>query len=149
MKRFALVALVALALPTQAFAHATLYLTQPAFKQRLAASPARIVLHFDQGVKAFPDSIKVLTASGRVVSGTAGAGASANDVVVPVRRLAKGGYTVRWHALSADGHSIGGVFTFGNAPRCRVARGRWPLAERPDCKGHKPIPATRRRRRHA
>jgi copper transport protein len=113
MRRFALVALVALALPAQAFAHATLYLTQPAFKQRLAASPARILLHFDQGVKAFPDSIKVLTASGRVVSGTAGAGASANDVVVPVRRLAKGGYTVRWHALSADGHSIGGVFTFG------------------------------------
>ena len=33
--------------------------------------------------------------------------------------LAKGAYTVRWHAMSGDGHVVSGVFTFGvraNAP---------------------------------
>jgi copper transport protein len=113
VKRLALGGLVALALPGQAFAHATLRATQPAFKQRLAAGPAQIRLHFDQGVKAFPDSIKVLTSDGKVVSGVARSGVSSNDVVVPVKKLPKGGYTVRWHALSSDSHSVGGVFTFG------------------------------------
>jgi copper transport protein len=28
-------------------------------------------------------------------------------------RLRRGGYTVRWHALSGDGHVVSGVFTFG------------------------------------
>ena len=64
-------------------------------------------------MKAFPDSIEVLTSSGKLVSGTTRPGASANDVLVPVHRLRQGGYTVRWHALSSDGHSVGGVFTFG------------------------------------
>src|SRR5204863_2670967 len=34
-------------------------------------------------------------------------------VTVPVRRLPRGFYTVRWHALSADGHVVSGVYTFG------------------------------------
>jgi copper transport protein len=32
---------------------------------------------------------------------------------VPLRQLPKGAYTVRWHALSSDGHTVSGVFTFG------------------------------------
>jgi len=114
VRRLLLVGLVALALPGQAFAHATLRQTAPAFKQRLASSPAQVVLRFDQGVKVFPSSIVVLTAAGKVVSGTAHAGSTSREVVVPVPgRLPRGGYTVRWHALSADSHSVGGVFTFG------------------------------------
>jgi copper transport protein len=30
-----------------------------------------------------------------------------------LRRLARGGYTVRWQAISDDGHVVSGVFTFG------------------------------------
>jgi copper transport protein len=113
-RALAVAALVALALPSVALAHATLQQTVPAFKQRLQASPARVVLHFDQGVKVFRDSIEVLTAQGTIVSGRAHAGGSSLDVVVPVRRnLPAGGYTVRWHALSSDGHSVAGVFTYG------------------------------------
>jgi copper transport protein len=32
---------------------------------------------------------------------------------VPVGRLGRGAYTVRWHAPSGDGHVVSGVFTFG------------------------------------
>jgi copper transport protein len=32
---------------------------------------------------------------------------------VPLRVAPKGAYTVRWHAMSADGHVVSGVFTYG------------------------------------
>src|SRR5262249_23735954 len=35
------------------------------------------------------------------------------NITAPVRTLPKGAYTVRWHALSADGHVVSGVWTFG------------------------------------
>ncbi len=34
-------------------------------------------------------------------------------IAAPLRRLARGPYTVRWHATSADSHTVAGVFTFG------------------------------------
>jgi copper transport protein len=108
------VALTALALPAPAFAHATLGHTSPGFRQRLERAPAQVRLEFDQGVKAFPDSIEVRNAKGTLVSGSArSAGTLRQAVVVPVRRLPKGFYTVRWHAMSADGHVVAGVYTFG------------------------------------
>jgi copper transport protein len=113
VKRLAFVTLLALAVPANAFAHASLKATEPGFRQRVEIPPAQVRLHFDQGVKVFPSSIEVLTAKGRVVSGTARQGGSPLDVVVPVRKLPRGGYTVRWHALSADSHTVAGVFTFG------------------------------------
>src|SRR5205085_11597941 len=35
------------------------------------------------------------------------------EVVAPVRALPRGDYTIRWHILSADGHVVSGVWTFG------------------------------------
>jgi len=105
--------LAALALPGAAFAHASLRSGVPAYGQRLDGSPEQIRLHFDQGVKAFPRSILVLTAGGAVVSGPAANGASSHDVVAPLGKLPKGPYTIRWYALSTDGHTVSGVYTFG------------------------------------
>ncbi len=108
-----LVALVALAVPGAAWAHASLVGASPDFRQRIERTPARVVLRFDQPVKAFGNSIAVYTAAGKVVSRTAGPGADAFHVQVPLRALRTGAYTVRWHALSADGHVVSGVYTFG------------------------------------
>jgi copper transport protein len=113
MKRVALVALLALAFPAQAFAHATLEHTHPSFRQRLATPPREVTLKFDQRVKALPDSIQVYTAGGTVVSGLTHTEASGRHVVAPLRRLSRGAYTVRWHAISGDGHVVSGIFTFG------------------------------------
>ena len=33
--------------------------------------------------------------------------------MAPLVRLPKGGYTIRWYALSSDGHTVSGVYTFG------------------------------------
>jgi copper transport protein len=105
--------LVALALPATAFAHASLQKEAPAFRQRLAASPPRVVLQFDQTVSVLPKAIVVLTPAGRNVAGAPRSGASARELVAPLPRLPRGPYTVRWQALSNDGHIVSGVYTFG------------------------------------
>ncbi len=115
MRRVALAvgSAAALVLPGAAFAHATLKQESPGFRQRLEASPARVVLRFDQGVKALPSSIHVFTVDGNVVSGPARNASDPRAMVAPVRRLPRGAYTVRWSALSSDGHVVSGVYTFG------------------------------------
>jgi copper transport protein len=104
---------LALALPGQALAHATLSSTSPSSRERVKEAPRLVRLHFDQSVKALPDAIAVRTAGGRLVSGAARNGSDHRDVVVPVGRLRTGPYTVRWQAISSDGHVVSGVFTFG------------------------------------
>lgn len=109
----------ALASPAGAFAHATLKSAHPEFRQRFETPPARIVLRFDQGVDALPNSIVVYDAKGNVVSKQARNGRDPRAVIGPLRQLRQGAYTVRWHAVSSDSHVVSGVFTFGvrvNAP---------------------------------
>lgn len=105
------VSVAALMLPAQAFAHATLESTSPSFRERLPASPRTISLDFDQYVKALPQSIQLFSGKGPVRVGRIWTGRlSLNAAVV---NLPRGPYTVRWHALSGDGHVSSGVFTFG------------------------------------
>jgi copper transport protein len=114
MKRaLAIAALVALVLPASAFAHASLRKESPGFKQRLATSPRQVVLQFDQTVDALPKAIEVLTPEGVNVAGKPRAVTSQRELVVSLPRLPKGPYTVRWQALSNDGHIVSGVYTFG------------------------------------
>ncbi len=106
-----LVGAVVLALPAVASAHATLQKTTPGFRERLSSSPGLVVLRFDQYVKAVPGSVQLYSSHGSI-----GAVKSWNDgryLKASVPRLARGAYTVRWHALSGDGHVVSGVFTFG------------------------------------
>jgi copper transport protein len=106
-------ALAALVLPGVAFAHATIIQTTPNVQQRLQSSPKLVRLRFDQSVKALPNGIRVYTAKGRVVSSVTRAGSDTRVIAAPVGVLPRGAYTVRWSAISADGHVISGVFTFG------------------------------------
>jgi len=114
MKRALLLAVLgALVLPASAFAHASLRKESPGFRQRLAAPPRQIVLQFDQTVDALPKAIQVFTPRGTNVAETPHAVQSARELVVSLPRLPKGPYTVRWQALSNDGHIVSGVYTFG------------------------------------
>jgi copper transport protein len=102
-------AAIALLLPAVAWAHATLVSTTPSFQQDVAISPKTIELRFDQYVK-FP-AMQVFNVRGRNYALTARA--VKTMVIVPVKTLPTGDYTVRWHALSADSHVVSGVWTFG------------------------------------
>src|SRR6476646_7518426 len=124
MRRLALAVLVALAFPASAFAHANLDGTSPNYRQRLQSAPRAVVLHFDQAVQAEPNAIVVKNEFGKTLSVTASA--HGQTVRVPLKRLPRGPYTVRWHVLSEDGHVVSGVFTFGvrpNAPPPPPANG--------------------------
>ena len=100
----------ALLAPAAAWAHATLKSASPGFQQELAASPKAIKLHFDQFV-SFP-SIRLYDANGKTFP--VKASSEGLNVTAPVREmLPRGAYTVRWHVLSADGHVVSGVWTFG------------------------------------
>jgi copper transport protein len=113
MKRLLLTtATLALVFPAQAFAHASLEQATPGFRERLQSSPQKIVLRFDQYVQQLPGSVQLYSSSGsvgvkRVVI------AKGRYLTAWLPRLAKGAYTVRWHAMSGDGHVVSGVFTFG------------------------------------
>jgi copper transport protein len=58
-----------------------------------------------------PNAIRVLDADGRNLAGPAHAIARGLEAGTPV--LSRGPYTVRWKALSTDGHVVNGVYTFG------------------------------------
>jgi copper transport protein len=114
MRRALLIAaLAALVLPATAFAHASLRKESPEFGQELAQSPRQVVLQFDQTVDALPKAIQVLTLDGKNVAGTPRAITAQREIVASVPKLPNGAYTIRWQALSNDGHIVTGVYTFG------------------------------------
>jgi copper transport protein len=104
-------ALVALALPAVASAHATLQATIPRFGTELQRGPATIRLRFDQRVKLLPGAVQVLNDNGENFAGPVHV--DGTSVVTYVRPLKLGAYTVRWQAVSADSHVVSGVWTFG------------------------------------
>src|SRR5690349_15962008 len=112
MRRALLIAaLTVLALPANAFAHATLLRTSPAFAQKLQASPHTVTLSFDQYVERVPYAIRLYSVHGEIpVPKIRNEG---RRLVATVPNLRAGGYTIRWHALSGDGHVVSGLFTFG------------------------------------
>src|SRR5262245_17879911 len=113
-KALAAAVLVALALPTSALAHAVLLERVPTYGAKLETAPRSVTLQFDQTVDAFPNAIDVRSATGKVV--TAGPARTTDRdrrVIVPLRRLPTGAYTVRWHVTSNEGHVVSGVYTFG------------------------------------
>jgi len=118
LKRLVLTAAtLALLFPAQAFAHATLEKASPGFRQRLASSPRLLTLSFDQYVKVLPGSVQLFSAKHAVPVRRIWTDRFVLKASLP--RLPQGAYTVRWYALSSDGHVVSGVFTFGvraNAP---------------------------------
>src|ERR687887_618897 len=101
-KALVILALLALAAPATAFAHATVRATQPSYRQRLEQPPKTVWVRFDQGVKALANSIVVTSSDGTVLSGTSRTEADPHVIKTTLERLPKGAYTVRWHALSSD-----------------------------------------------
>jgi copper transport protein len=103
--------LLSLAAPASAFAHASIRGEWPAYRERLNYSPRHVILRFDQSVEVLPDAIRVLDSRGRDLAGPAHAITRGLEAGIPI--LQRGAYTVRWKALSTDGHVVNGVYTFG------------------------------------
>jgi copper transport protein len=108
-------AAAALLFPAAAFGHANLLERVPSFGQRVEKAPRAVTLHFDQGVLVLPRSVQVVNQRGvSMTAGPARAEEGGGKVVsVPLRRLPRGAYTVRWQVTSLEGHVLSGVYTFG------------------------------------
>jgi len=112
MRRVLVIALLAaLALPASAFAHASLTSESPSYKQELQHPPRAVVLSFDQDVELLPNAIEVLNRNAKNVA--LPAHVKGRQLVAPLPQLSRGPYTIRWKALSTDGHVVSGVYTFG------------------------------------
>ncbi len=110
----AIATLAALLFPGLAVAHATLETASPSYQARLDRAPSQVVLRFNQQVRVLPGSVRVYDRLGRVYSREPRLAGQGRKIAASLRPLPRGGYTVRWHALSAgDGHVVAGVFTFG------------------------------------
>ncbi len=103
--------IVALALPASAFAHASLLKETPKYKQEVAHAPHWIALTFDQDIELIPNAVVVLNRHG--VDLAKPSRVDGARLITPLRKLPRGPYTVRWKALSTDGHVVSGVYTFG------------------------------------
>jgi copper transport protein len=121
VRRALVVVAAALVLPSAAFAHASLIRESPSFRERLAQSPHEILLRFDQSVTLLPHAVVVLgSGGGKNLAAAAKAVPEKRAIVAHLPSLPRGAYTVRWQAMSNDGHVVSGVYTFGVRVRAPV-----------------------------
>ena len=111
-----LAAVLAVIVTTSAAAavvHAALLRVDPAPDAIVARPPAVVRLWFSEPIEPTPDPLVVLDPSGERVD--EGAGVSADDATrleARVRDAGPGSYTVRWRAVSEDGHVVSGAHLY-------------------------------------
>lgn len=109
-----LVAILFLALQTQARAHAFLDHAEPKVGGTVTNSPAEIKIWFTQNLEPAFSTLAVQNAQGKEVDKK---DAHLDDkdkslFLVSLPQLAAGTYTVIWHAVSVDTHKTQGRFEF-------------------------------------
>jgi copper transport protein len=96
-------------------AHAIVEGTEPAIDETVDASPARVVMRFNEPVEVSFGGIRVFDTNGdRVDTGeTDHLPDRADEIAVQLQPdLSDGTYTVAWRVVSADGHPISEAFVF-------------------------------------
>ncbi|HEX3805314.1 MAG TPA: copper resistance protein CopC [Gaiellaceae bacterium] len=108
----AALAVLALAAPADAFAHATLLQTSPQNGAVLDTSPRRVTATFDDSIRVAGGNAAVANTTNKsVLAGTATAHGS--TLVLPLEpNLPDGDYSARWSIVSEDGHREEGVVAF-------------------------------------
>jgi copper transport protein len=116
----AIVFAATLVAPSAAFAHADLVDTSPRDRAALARAPARVVVRFDDAIRVAPGNAAVRNGDGSVLRGKPST--HGRTLVLPLRPGLRGDYSVRWSAVSDDGHIVQGVLAFS------IGTGRPPPA---------------------
>lgn len=122
MRRHAVIAAAILAfgvgLVESAQAHALLRHAEPAVGSTVAGAPKELALTFSEAVEPAFCTVTVTNAAGApMASATLRADPhDAKRLLVPLKPLPPGVYTVTWHAVSVDTHKTQGRFQFTVAP---------------------------------
>ena len=107
MRKILLALAVLLGVPGVAFAHAALVKSVPGSRAVVSRSPDRVTLCFNEAVELKFSSIKVEGTKGpAVAAGELKPGESPQCLEAGLPALAAGVYTVRYHVLSKDGHTV-------------------------------------------
>lgn len=110
--------LLALALliawPGAAWCHAHPEQRTPAAEAKLEQAPKQVTILFSEALEPAFSSVKVTDDQGQSVNqGDSQVGADDPHLLVaPLQALEPGTYTVHWHAVSVDGHTTDGEYTF-------------------------------------
>ncbi|HVY15530.1 MAG TPA: copper homeostasis periplasmic binding protein CopC [Rhodopila sp.] len=102
---------------TPAYAHAFLERATPAVGSAVASAPKSLMLTYTEEVEPMFCHVAVTNAAGAAVTGGAPvARDGGRTLVVPLKPLKPGTYTVDWHVVSVDTHKTEGHFTFTVSP---------------------------------
>ncbi|CAN5561261.1 CopD family protein [soil metagenome] len=119
-----LTAAVLLGAPTTVSAHAALQSSIPASNSVIEASPAAIVLDFDDQIELAVASIELFDRNGDTVAIDAPRrGDDETILTASVPPLADGLYAVIWRVTSSDGHPVDGSFSFQIGTATNVGSG--------------------------
>jgi hypothetical protein len=113
-----LLAVLAVAMASPAFAHTRLERSAPAADSTVVASPPRLTLWFSQRLEPAFSKFRVLDSEGKQVD-RGDAQVDPDDgrqIDVSLPELAAGTYRVHWRVLSVDSHVNEGDFTFDVRP---------------------------------
>jgi copper transport protein len=102
----------AIAFAPAASAHASLETTEPAAGAILQSAPDAVTLHFTEPIQFEDDSVRVFNAARERVDQGRVEKIDGRTISVPLDDIGDGGYVVAWKVVSADGHPIGGGFTW-------------------------------------
>jgi copper resistance protein C len=115
MKRFLILAGACL-LAQPALAHALLDRATPRVGSTVAA-PDAVTLRYTEPVEPVFSTVRVTDAKGgRVDDGKPKPEDGNRVLVVPLKKLSPGTYTVEWHVTSVDTHKTEGRFSFTVTP---------------------------------
>ncbi|MBX5471829.1 MAG: copper homeostasis periplasmic binding protein CopC [Acetobacteraceae bacterium] len=105
---------LSLTIPGVAFAHALLRSAEPAVGATVKTAPQNLTLNFTERLEAEFCRVEVTDAQGaRVDQGRVqGDPSDGKRLIVPLKPLKPGVYTVIWHAVSVDTHKTEGRFRF-------------------------------------
>lgn len=116
MSRWAWAAIACL-VTQAAWGHAFLDRASPAVGSEVSGSPAEVSLTYTEPVEPLFSSLKVTDSHGVTVDdGKPVAQAAGRVLVIGLKPLSPGVYTVTWHITSVDTHKTDGHFTFTVKP---------------------------------
>jgi len=112
--RLLLAALLTAAAAGTAHAHAFLRHATPGVGSTLATAPAEMTLDYTEAIEPRFSGVDVLDAQGQHVDAgdLHAAPDNAKRLVIGLKKLPPGTYTVKWHVISVDTHHTEGTFTF-------------------------------------
>jgi|SRR5450755_181872 methionine-rich copper-binding protein CopC len=107
MRESIVMALIALAVPTSAGAHAALVRSVPGSRSVMTQAPQSLDLCFNEAVEVKFSSVTLEDATGTAVPlGKLQAGGDSKCIHVPIPTIGSGVFTVHYRVLSQDGHVV-------------------------------------------